>query len=92
MYDSDTRNDFRTSFGIELYAPTVHTFDYSGGEYIPKLVGSKSVLSSIKHVNIHSSHYVVLWEKPSILFNWLVQLANIESLTINFFALAVFYI
>ena len=52
MYDNDPRNNFRTSFGIELYAPTVHTFDYSGEEYIPKLVGSKSFLSFIKHVNI----------------------------------------
>ncbi|XP_024635920.1 F-box/LRR-repeat protein At3g26922 [Medicago truncatula] len=87
MYDGDPRDNFRTYFGIELYAPTVHTFNYSCGQYIPKLVGSKSVLSSIKHVNIHSSRYMGSGEKSSIIFNWLVELANIESLTINFFAL-----
>jgi len=92
MHKSDPWTDFRTGFGIELYAPTVHTFDYSGGEYIPKLFGSKRVLSSIKQVNIHSSDCMRLGEKPSILFNWLVEFANIESLTVNDDALTVLYI
>jgi hypothetical protein len=89
MHDSDPWTDFRTAFGIELYAPTIHTFDYNGGKYIPKLFGSKRVLSSIKHVNIHLSDCKGLGEKPSVLFNWLVELANIESLTVNSDALTV---
>jgi hypothetical protein len=73
--DYHASSNFRTSFGIELYAPTVHTFVYSGSDYIPKLFGSKSVLSSIKHVNIHLLSFLMI--KPSILFSWLVELANI---------------
>ncbi|AES68325.2 F-box/RNI superfamily protein, putative [Medicago truncatula] len=87
MYDNDPRKNFRSSFGIELYAPTVHTFEYSGGEYIPKLFGSKSVISSIKHVSIHLLSF--RRNKTSILFSWLVELANIESLTANSSALTV---
>ena len=86
--------DFKIYFGIELYAPTLHTFDFTGGHYIPKLFGSKTFLSSIKHVNfnlrIPMDHS--LRENPSILFNWLVNLVNIESLTSTKTALQVLYI
>ncbi|KEH19933.1 hypothetical protein MTR_8g062850 [Medicago truncatula] len=77
--------DFEIYFGIELYAPTLHTFDFTGGHYIPKLFGSKTALSSIKHVNINLKQTMEdsFWENPSILFNWLVNLVNIESLTIT---------
>ncbi|KEH15921.1 F-box/RNI/FBD-like domain protein, putative, partial [Medicago truncatula] len=77
--------DFEIYFGIELYAPTLHSFDFTGGHYIPKLFGSKTALSSIKHVNINLKQTMEdsLWENPSILFKWLVNLVNIESLTIT---------
>ncbi|AES68931.1 transmembrane protein, putative [Medicago truncatula] len=57
MYDCKPRfTNFGTAFGIELYAPTIHTFDFAG-------------------------------EKPSILFKWLVDLSNIESVTVTLRAL-----
>ncbi|KEH32472.1 hypothetical protein MTR_4g125740 [Medicago truncatula] len=70
MWDSVPETYVGIYFGIELYAPSLHTFAFTG-RYTPKLFGSKSVLSSIKHSR----------ETSSILLNWLVELANIESLS-----------
>jgi len=85
--------DSGTSFGIELYAPSVHNFAFTG-RYIQKLFGSKLVFSSIKHVNID-----LLWpwesnlvENSPIILSWLVELVNIESLTVCSNTLRVLYI
>jgi hypothetical protein len=79
-----TENNIGIYFGIELYAPSLHTFAFTG-HYTPKLFGSKSVLSSIKHVSIDlsccSRDPEELQEASSLLLNLLVELANIESLT-----------
>lgn len=48
---------------------------------------------SIKHVNIDLMCCIRgLGEKPSILFKWLVDLSNIESVTVTLRALKVLYI
>ncbi|XP_045824242.1 F-box/FBD/LRR-repeat protein At5g53840-like [Trifolium pratense] len=84
MYGCDSKKYSKTSFGIELYyAPSLHAFAFTGGECIQELSGSESVLSSIKHLNIHLPYCWNLRENSLILLNWLVQLANIESLIIS---------
>jgi len=79
-----------TYFGLELHAPSLQTFAFTG-PYTPKLFASKNVLSSIKHANIHVTCY---WnskarETSPFLLNWLVVLTNIESLTICLYTLEV---
>ncbi|AES69874.2 hypothetical protein MTR_3g036310 [Medicago truncatula] len=58
-----------TYFGIELSTPSLCTFDFHGIP-IQKLHGIKSNLSSIKHTSL-------------VLLNWLVELPNIQSLTVS---------
>ncbi|AES68400.1 putative F-box domain, leucine-rich repeat domain, L domain-containing protein [Medicago truncatula] len=86
-YSTITKPDFKIFFGLELYAPTLHSFVFNGADYIPKFVGSKTktktVLSSIKHLTIHLKYCSCFEENPVNLFNLLVELANIESLTIT---------
>ncbi|XP_045804761.1 F-box/LRR-repeat protein At3g26922-like isoform X2 [Trifolium pratense] len=74
-----------STFGIELYnAPSLHTFAFTGDGYIHKLYGSKSVLSSIKHVYIDVvCHWSLRRRSASNILDLLVELANIESLTIT---------
>jgi len=88
-----TKADFKIDFGIELCAPTLHSFVFSGANYIPKLIGSKTVFPSIKHLDILLQYYMCL-EKAQIfnLFKLVVQLANIESLTVTYYVLKVLYI
>jgi hypothetical protein len=79
-------------FRIELYyAPSLRTFTFTG-ENILKLFGSKSVLSSIKHLNIRLLCCLKSESNSSILLDWLVKLATIESLTISADTLTVLYI
>jgi len=87
------QKESESSFGIELYAPSLHTFAFTG-RHIQKLFGSKLVFSSIKHVNID-----LLWpwesnlvENSPIILSWLVELVNIESLTVCSNTLRVLYI
>ncbi|GAU28761.1 hypothetical protein TSUD_357470 [Trifolium subterraneum] len=79
------KNFGRFSFRIELYyAPSLHTFAFIGNVYIHKLSGSKSVLASIKHASIDLLGIPGFGRKnPAILLNWLIELANIDSLTIT---------
>jgi hypothetical protein len=83
MHDSDPKTIIGTYFGLELYAPRLQTFAFSG-PYTPKLFASKNVLCSIKHVDIHVTCYWNLKaeQTSSVLLNWLVELANIKSLTL----------
>jgi len=88
-----TKADFKINFGIELCAPTLHSFVFSGASYIPKLFGTKTVFSSIKHLDIFL-HCSMCLDKAQIfnLFKLLVEFAHIESLTITYFVLKVLYI
>ncbi|XP_045804824.1 F-box protein At5g03100-like [Trifolium pratense] len=74
-----------STFGIELYhAPSLHTFVFTADDYIHKLYGSKSVFSSIKHVYFDVVCYCNLQRRnQSNILDLLVELANIESLTIT---------
>jgi len=88
-----TKADYKLDFGIELCAPTLHSFVFSGAKYIPKLFGTKTVFSSIKHLDI-CLHCSMCLDKAQIfnLFKLLVELANIESLTVTCYVLEVLYI
>jgi len=94
MHDCDPKTIIRTYFGLELYAPSLQTFAFSG-PYTPSLLvfESKNVISSIKHVDIHVTCYWNLKaeQTSSILLNWLVELANIESLTLSWYTLKVLH-
>jgi len=76
---------------IELSTPSLCTFVFVCAGDIPalKLHGIESNLSSVKHVKIHASIGCIDADKSLVLFNWLVELANIKSLTINDNALEV---
>lgn len=71
-----------TYFGIDISTPSLCTFEFHGIP-IQKLHRSKRNISSIKHVCID---LITLWnsvEVSLVLLNWLVELANIESLTVS---------
>jgi hypothetical protein len=77
-------------YEIELSVPSLHTFSFTGQTML-KIYGSKSNLSSIKHVNIHLRHVRDSAETSLVLLSWLVEFASIESLTVSLDALQVLY-
>ncbi|XP_058760191.1 F-box/FBD/LRR-repeat protein At1g16930-like [Vicia villosa] len=72
----------KTYFGIELSAPNLCTFIFSGVP-VQKLCWSKSGLSSIKRVSIDIIEFWKSEETSLILVDWLFELANMESLIIS---------
>ena len=76
---------------IELSTPSLCTFVFGCSGNIPalKLHGIENKLSSVKHVEIHACIGNIDADKSLVLLNWLVELANIKSLTINHNALEV---
>jgi len=76
---------------IELSSPSLCTFVFvcMGGFPALKLRGIENNLSSVKHVKIHASIYGNDADTSLVLLNWLVELGNIKSLTIDDNALKV---
>lgn len=79
-------NPPEASFKFELSTPSLCNF-YFRGTPLQKLRGSKINLSSIKHVDFGVGLNSA--DSPLVLFNWLVELANIESLTLSYSTLQV---
>ncbi|XP_058767189.1 putative F-box/LRR-repeat protein At3g18150 [Vicia villosa] len=77
-----------TYFGMELYAPNLCTFNFSGIP-VQKLCWGKSNLSSIKRVSIDIIAFWKSKETSLVLLKWLNELANMESLMISSSALKV---
>ncbi|XP_058784678.1 F-box/FBD/LRR-repeat protein At1g16930-like [Vicia villosa] len=77
-----------TYFGMELYAPSLCTFVFSGIP-VEKLSWSKCNVSSIKRVSIDIIEFWKSSETSLILLDWLSELANMESLIISSTALKV---
>ncbi|XP_058767182.1 F-box/FBD/LRR-repeat protein At1g16930-like [Vicia villosa] len=77
-----------TYFGMELYAPSLCTFSFSGIP-VQKLCWGKSNLSSITRVSINIIEFWKSKETSLVLLKWLIELANMESLTISSTALKV---
>jgi hypothetical protein len=75
---------------FQLSTPSLCTFDYSGTP-LQKLCGTMDNLSSVKHVTIYVPDNKLSKEgnTPLILLNWLIELANIESLTVSLHTLKV---
>lgn len=71
-----------TYFGMELYAPNLCKFNFSGIP-VQKLCWGKGNLSSIKQVSIDIIEFWKLNETSLVLLKWLIELANMESLTIS---------
>ncbi|CAL5213510.1 unnamed protein product [Lathyrus oleraceus] len=65
---------------IKLNAPSLCTFNYTGSYHIHEICGSG--LSSVKKLNIKSAHFSAS-KYALVLFSWLINFANIESLTVT---------
>ncbi|XP_058782028.1 F-box/LRR-repeat protein At3g26922-like [Vicia villosa] len=69
-------------FGFELSAPSLCSLSFSGLP-LQKLCRSNGNLSTVKHVSIDVDYWVLAADTPLVLLNWLVELANIKSLTVT---------
>ncbi|GAU38280.1 hypothetical protein TSUD_119610 [Trifolium subterraneum] len=67
---------------IELSTPNLCTFHYIGSPF-HKFYGSKSNFSSIKHVDIDVRLMACSAKYSKFLLDWLVDLANVETLTLS---------
>ncbi|PNY10409.1 F-box/LRR-repeat protein [Trifolium pratense] len=67
---------------IELSTPNLCTFCYIGSPF-HKFYGRKGNLSSIKHVDIDVKLMASSKTYSKFLLDWLVELANVESLTLS---------
>ncbi|XP_058730956.1 F-box protein At4g22280-like [Vicia villosa] len=65
---------------IKLSTPNLCTFEFTG-DIIPKLC--EGGLSSVKQVNIDSQNILACSGDALILFSWLLDLSNVESLTVT---------
>ncbi|PNX93299.1 F-box family protein [Trifolium pratense] len=75
-------NNSNDYYKIELCTPSLCTFAFCG---TPCQSISASDVSSLKHVDIHAEAEVVSYNlgPPMFLFSWLLEFANIESLTVT---------
>ncbi|XP_058751042.1 F-box/LRR-repeat protein At3g26922-like [Vicia villosa] len=71
-------------FGFNLSAPNLSTFNFTGLPF-QKLCQSNGNLSMVKHlsINVKNCFYLTDGSTPFVLLNWLVELANIKSLTLT---------
>ncbi|XP_061371774.1 FBD-associated F-box protein At5g18780-like [Gastrolobium bilobum] len=83
---SDHSKDF---YKIVLSTPNLRTFSFTG---IPYQQLSGGNLSSLEQVNIDAEIWSTSMESPLILFSWLLELANIKSLTVSASTLQVLYL
>nr|XP_012575173.1 F-box/FBD/LRR-repeat protein At3g26920-like [Cicer arietinum] len=73
---------------FELYTPSLCYFEFEGTPF-QKLCGRNNNLSSVKHANINLKSRLIHENTPLALLNWMIELANIESLTVSRAALKV---
>jgi hypothetical protein len=78
---SAVQNNSSNVAEIKLSTPNLHTFKFTG-ELVQKIC--RSGLSSIKQVNIDNSIYDnASVEHGLVIFNWLLDFTNVESLTVT---------
>ncbi|KAI5385186.1 hypothetical protein KIW84_071974 [Lathyrus oleraceus] len=87
LVNLDMQNNSSLFAKIKLYAPSLCAFNYAGSHHIHNIRGCG--LSSIKQVNIESVHFSASQEDALVLFSWLLDFANIESLTVTSTALQI---
>ncbi|KAK7311665.1 hypothetical protein RJT34_09948 [Clitoria ternatea] len=83
---SDHSKDF---FKIELDTPNLRDFAFSGTPY-QQLLGKN--VSSLEQVNVDAEIWSTSLESPLILLSWLLELANIKSLTVSASTLQVLFL
>lgn len=69
-------------FGIELSTPSLCTLNFSGLP-LQELCRNNGNLSTVKHVSIDVDYWLHTADTPLVLLNWLIELANIKSLTVT---------
>lgn len=74
---SDHAKDF---YKIVLSTPNLRSFAFAGIPY-QQICGSN--VSSLENVNIDAEIWSTSLESPLILFSWLLELANVKSLTVS---------
>ncbi|KAK2388321.1 hypothetical protein QL285_062013 [Trifolium repens] len=67
---------------FELNTPSLCSFAFTGN-LVEKLDGNKCSFSSLTHVSIFAYRWSISADTPMVLFNWLIELANIKSLTLS---------
>jgi hypothetical protein len=67
---------------FELNTPSLCSFAFTGNP-VEKLDGNKCSFSSLTHVSIFAYRWSISADTPMVLFNWLIELANIKSLTLS---------
>jgi len=71
---------------IELCTPSLCVFTFNGTPY-QRIIGSN--ISSLKHVDIHAELFSDTEAPPLFLYSWLLEFADIKSLTLTATALQV---
>jgi hypothetical protein len=80
LVNLDLHNSSRDFAKIELLSPCLHTFTFVGVP-LHKICGSG--LSSVKQVNITAQMYSFGDMSHMVLYSWLLELANVKSLTVS---------
>ncbi|GAU49712.1 hypothetical protein TSUD_407890 [Trifolium subterraneum] len=73
-------NNLKQYYKIELCTPNICTFTFGGTPY---QTISGSDISSLKHVDLHAEVVPYSRAPPLLLFCWLLEFANIKSLTVT---------
>ncbi|GAU49711.1 hypothetical protein TSUD_407880 [Trifolium subterraneum] len=73
-------NNLKQYYKIELCTPSLCTFTFGGTPY---QTISGSDISSLKHVDLHAKVVPYSRAPPLLLFCWLLEFANIKSLTVT---------
>jgi len=73
----------KSEMKFHLSTPSLRTFVYRGHVPFQKLSASNRNLSSIEHVDLNVGMWLTYADNPVFLLNWLVELANIKSLSVT---------
>jgi len=68
---------------FQLSSPNLRTFVYCGPVPFQNLCASNRILSSIEHVSLNVQTFIIDVKNPLFLLTWLVELANIKSLSVT---------
>jgi len=74
---------YMSEMKFQLSCPSLRTFVYCGPVPFQKLCASNRNLSSIEHVSLNVKMFIMYVKNPLFLLTWLVELANIKSLSVT---------
>ncbi|XP_057444545.1 putative F-box/FBD/LRR-repeat protein At1g78760 [Lotus japonicus] len=90
LVDVTIINPFGGFKKIELSAPSLRRFDFTGSSPSQRLCGSS--LSSVKELSIHADMSYYSPDPPLVVLSWLEELTNIKSLTVSTDTLQVLFL